>query len=307
MPDSNHQNQQSNNARRVNQSFRHGMSNLPSQIEDEDDGAESIDNPHLRFEDEVMDGVDDVPSDSAYVGASAALAMRAEGPDQLTLSFHGQVYVFEAVSPEKVQAVLLLLGGYEIPSPVSDVVMPSQSQRGHGDLPCRLSMPQRADSLSRYREKRKERCFDKKIRYAVRKEVALRMQRKKGQFTSSKPNPTEMGNRTGAEIPGGDDSQQENLCTHCGISSKSTPMMRRGPSGPRTLCNACGLMWANKGTLKDLSRALAMAAMPQNAPGSPIRLGTNENEGIEPQMRTSGDVPSSSASGGHNDLAVSEQ
>ncbi|GKU97903.1 hypothetical protein SLEP1_g10980 [Rubroshorea leprosula] len=23
-------------------------------------------------------------------------------------------------------------------------------------------------------------------------------------------------------------------------------MMRRGPAGPRTLCNACGLTWANK-------------------------------------------------------------
>lgn len=35
-------------------------------------------------------------------------------------------------------------------------------------------------------------------------------------------------------------------CRHCGISEKCTPMMRRGPEGPRTLCNACGLMWANK-------------------------------------------------------------
>lgn len=35
-------------------------------------------------------------------------------------------------------------------------------------------------------------------------------------------------------------------CTHCGTSSKTTPMMRRGPAGPRTLCNACGLKWANK-------------------------------------------------------------
>lgn len=35
-------------------------------------------------------------------------------------------------------------------------------------------------------------------------------------------------------------------CMHCGISSKSTPMMRRGPAGPRSLCNACGLFWANK-------------------------------------------------------------
>ncbi|KAK0595292.1 hypothetical protein LWI29_005340 [Acer saccharum] len=45
------------------------------------------------------------------------------------------------------------------------------------------------------------------------------------------------------------------VCRHYGISEKSTPMMRRGPEGPRTLCNACGLMWANKGTLRDLSKA----------------------------------------------------
>ncbi|KAK9733813.1 hypothetical protein RND81_04G094100 [Saponaria officinalis] len=31
-------------------------------------------------------------------------------------------------------------------------------------------------------------------------------------------------------------------------------MMRRGPHGPRTLCNACGLFWANKGVLRDLSK-----------------------------------------------------
>lgn len=35
-------------------------------------------------------------------------------------------------------------------------------------------------------------------------------------------------------------------CQHCGISENSTPAMRRGPAGPRSLCNACGLMWANK-------------------------------------------------------------
>lgn len=42
------------------------------------------------------------------------------------------------------------------------------------DFPGRSIQPQRAASLSRFREKRKERCFDKKIRYSVRKEVALR-------------------------------------------------------------------------------------------------------------------------------------
>eukprot|EP00262_Sarcandra_glabra_P010672 TRINITY_DN26012_c0_g1_i1.p1 TRINITY_DN26012_c0_g1~~TRINITY_DN26012_c0_g1_i1.p1 ORF type:complete len:122 (-),score=13.42 TRINITY_DN26012_c0_g1_i1:183-512(-) len=52
-----------------------------------------------------------------------------------------------------------------------------------------------------------------------------------------------------------DDSHQNAICQHCGTSGKSTPMMRRGPAGPRSLCNACGLMWANKGTLRDLSKA----------------------------------------------------
>jgi len=42
------------------------------------------------------------------------------------------------------------------------------------DFPQRLTMPQRMASLSRFREKRKERNFDKKIRYTVRKEVAQR-------------------------------------------------------------------------------------------------------------------------------------
>ena len=46
--------------------------------------------------------------------------------------------------------------------------------QGINDFPGRSIQPQRAASLSRFREKRKERCFDKKIRYSVRKEVALR-------------------------------------------------------------------------------------------------------------------------------------
>lgn len=37
-----------------------------------------------------------------------------------------------------------------------------------------MNMPQRLASLNRFREKRKERCYDKKIRYTVRKEVAQR-------------------------------------------------------------------------------------------------------------------------------------
>ncbi|KAF8404727.1 hypothetical protein HHK36_009616 [Tetracentron sinense] len=255
--------------------------NLPSQIDDEEDGAggESIDNPHIRYEAhaledgdvgaivESMDGVEDVPNDSVYVAGPNLSQPRGDSTDQLTLSFQGEVYVFDAVSPEKVQAVLLLLGGYEIPSGMPGIGLIPQNQRALSEFPRRSSQPHRAASLSRFREKRKERCFDKKIRYNVRKEVALRMQRKKGQFTSAKANfeevPSAASSWNGTYGSGQDDSPQETLCTHCGTSSQSTPMMRRGPDGPRTLCNACGLMWANKGDgLADDSNAGTTGQVP---------------------------------------------
>lgn len=201
-------------------------------------------------------------------------AMLVAGPDnnQLTLSFQGQVYVFDSVSPEKVQAVLLLLGGREVPSTVPALPLTSShDNRGMGAAPQRFNVPQRLASLLRFREKRKERNFDKKIRYTVRKEVALRMQRNKGQFTSSKSNHDESSSAATSwdsnQNWGADGSlppHQEVCCRHCGISEKATPMMRRGPEGPRTLCNACGLMWANKGTLRDLSKAAPPSA--QNPP-----------------------------------------
>lgn len=54
------------------------------------------------------------------------------------------------------------------------MALPRQYSQASGDFPGRLNQPERAASLNRFREKRKERCFDKKIRYTVRKEVAMR-------------------------------------------------------------------------------------------------------------------------------------
>ncbi|KAK1269883.1 GATA transcription factor 24 [Acorus gramineus] len=172
------------------------------------------------------------------------------GGNQLTLSFQGEVYVFDSVSPEKVQAVLLLLGGREIPTGLPSIT--SSSHQGSK----RSNFPQRVASLIRFREKRKERNFERKVRYNVRKEVALRMHRYKGQFASSKSIIEEAAStianwdatqRWGQETrPEASALPKPFRCHHCGISAKSTPMMRRGPDGPRTLCNACGLMWATK-------------------------------------------------------------
>lgn len=202
-------------------------------------------------------------SDGGHPGdPQSGLAVRAQGTNQLTLSYQGEVYVFDTVPPEKVQAVLLLLGGREVPLGMPGVSMQGHHQhKGLSDLPQRLNMPQRLASLTRFREKRKERNFDKKIRYTVRKEVALRMQRNKGQFAPSRPATEERSAvstwenaQPWSNQPGASSAQQEVTCLHCGIGERSTPMMRRGPHGPRTLCNACGLMWANKGVLRDLSK-----------------------------------------------------
>ncbi|XP_075477408.1 GATA transcription factor 24-like isoform X2 [Primulina tabacum] len=241
----------------------------PSQI-----GYDAPHSPHALHDSAgggVMDGVEVVGPHALYDSGLAPVVASAGGDvgaDQLTLSFQGEVYVFDSVTPEKVQAVLLLLGGYEVPTVIPTPGMTPPNHRGLADQAGRSSQPQRVASLNRFREKRKERCFDKKIRYIVRKEVALstyimkssRMQRKKGQFTSSKSVSEEPGSST-ADFDAGQE-ERETLCRHCGISSKSTPMMRRGPDGPRTLCNACGLKWANKGVLRDLSKVPIVAVQP---------------------------------------------
>ncbi|PPR95635.1 hypothetical protein GOBAR_AA25030 [Gossypium barbadense] len=226
--------------------------NIPASIADNDVSASAPANNHqsVSYDAHPLDdgvGVDDVSADPLYVTSTPsdlAIVQRVDGASQLTLSFRGQVYVFDAITPEKFHAVLLLLGGSELTSGPHGVEMSAQNQRVVLDFPRGSNQPHRAASLDRFRQKRKERCFDKKVRYSVRQEVALRMQRNKGQFTSAKK--SEGAHSWGSSQE--DDNLADGICTHCGISSKSTPMMRRGPSGPRSLCNACGLFWANKGT-----------------------------------------------------------
>lgn len=151
----------------------------------------------------------------------------------------------------------------------------------------KMNFPHRMASLMRFREKRKERNFDKKIRYTVRKEVALRMQRNRGQFTSSKSKAEEAtsaitsseGSPNWGAVEGRPPSAAE--CHHCGISAASTPMMRRGPDGPRTLCNACGLMWANKGTMREVTKGPPVPLQIVPAATNDVQNGIVEATGVE--------------------------
>ncbi|KAL9254140.1 GATA transcription factor 28-like protein [Drosera capensis] len=231
-------------------------------VHDDDNGFHNISNGDVLHDDHdagatgMIEAIDaEVLNDQDITDSSVMMLGAGIDSNQLTLSFHGRV-----------QAVLLLLGGREVhPGEHAYPLNSNNCSRGMPGTPQRLSVPQRLASLLRFKEKRKERNFEKKIRYTVRKEVALKMQRHKGQFTSSKFNNDDSSSTTTSwesnpswVTDGSVSQQQESCCRHCGISDKSTPMMRKGPEGPKTLCNACGLMWANKGTLKGLSKGVPL-------------------------------------------------
>lgn len=199
------------------------------------------------------DGVGNYTGVASAIDAGMSYAGDSNTADQLTLSFGGQVYVFDTVTAEKVQQVLLLLGGCELPSgpQPADIAYRSPPAQYPKDYPQRCSDPERAASLRRFYQKKQNRCYEKKIRYDVRREVAVRMHRKRGQFTSKT---SEGSTVSDADDSKQDEGTQETLCNHCGTSSVCTPMMRKGPDGPRTLCNACGLYWAQKGELRHVPK-----------------------------------------------------
>ncbi|XP_043710433.1 GATA transcription factor 24-like [Telopea speciosissima] len=107
--------------------------NNGNDIDDQEDGGGS----------EGLEG--DVPSDHGNLSdPHGSRPSRVHGGNQLTLSFQGEVYVFDSVSAETVQAVLLLLGGHEVPPIVPTlVVTPPQNNanntanRGLSDIPSR--------------------------------------------------------------------------------------------------------------------------------------------------------------------------
>ncbi|KAI4296448.1 hypothetical protein L6164_036405 [Bauhinia variegata] len=213
--------------------------------------------------DMVSNGVEEARVSSGLSGANGCSAQSRTS--ELTIAFEGEVYVFPAVTPEKVQAVLLLLGGHEMSNGVpSTEILQQQDMRGINDPSRGSKLSRRIASLVRFREKRKERCFEKKIRYTCRKEVAQRMHRKNGQFASLKECYNPAGENWDSNSSAPCPESTERRCQHCGISEKSTPAMRRGPAGPRSLCNACGLMWANKGTLRDLTKSGRVSTFEQN-------------------------------------------
>ncbi|KAM3377465.1 GATA transcription factor 19 isoform X1 [Capsicum galapagoense] len=269
------------NSRRVKAGEYEHM-NVPIRVDEYGGGGFEADDISGGGGEEAMSSAEELPLCSLpplvspVVDSGRVLEMPTRmRTSELTISFEGQVYVFPAVTPEKVQAVMLLLGGREMPSyvPSSDSVALQSTKSVDNDVFTTPSISRRTASLIRFREKKKERCFEKKIRYTCRKEVAQRMHRKNGQFASLKEK------TAGDSIDSGDSTAHPEptlrRCHHCGISESATPAMRRGPSGPRTLCNACGLMWANKGILRDTSKGGRRVPFDKSEPETPdVKLST---------------------------------
>lgn len=193
----------------------------------------------------------DLGSQGQIAQPGRANAVQGVQPSQLVLSYQGDCWVFDSVSPQKVESIISILNGQNQEAEKSKGPDPPQApQVVVADSPRPNSQSiQRMISLNRFREKRKERNYEHKVRYSVRKEVAERMSRKNGQFAAKERFLSMNGGMDNTGMTGEMMGKAVANCVHCGTSKDSTPMMRKGPSGPQTLCNACGLMWANKGTL----------------------------------------------------------
>uniref|UniRef100_J3N954 Tify domain-containing protein n=1 Tax=Oryza brachyantha TaxID=4533 RepID=J3N954_ORYBR len=160
-------------------------------------------------------------------------AQQHGGEERLVMYYRGREFVFDSVQPQKIENIILHLNG--------EGMIP-QSIRPHPtNLVRPIAVPENFDrfaALTRYREKKRNIKFITKADYSARRQVALRMKRSKGKFAPT-VGTSEVSLGSGVHRKG------ITFCTNCGESSDATPMMRHGPNGTKTFCNACGLMWAN--------------------------------------------------------------
>ncbi|KAL6654059.1 hypothetical protein ACP70R_007524 [Stipagrostis hirtigluma subsp. patula] len=173
-----------------------------------------------------------------------------EDEERLSMAYQGQTFVFDSVPPQKVETILLLLNGYEI--------APQYARPQLTHLVQPIVVPQdfdRTAALKRYQQKRKSKSDVKKADYSIRREIASRIARRRGKFVGSGKKPDSTAPDAARHFQG--ETTELAFCDNCGESSEVTPMMRRGPNGYRTFCNACGLMWAKTVTKSGSSRVQA--------------------------------------------------
>ncbi|KAF3435171.1 hypothetical protein FNV43_RR22258 [Rhamnella rubrinervis] len=170
----------------------------------------------LQVERDDVDGGREVSINGVEDRTSSGMALSRS---ELTVAFELEVYVFPGVTPEKCCMQ------------VKDAILDF-----HGDLHLLFSSGknEKRDAL-----KRKFDILAKKRLCRGHLDVVVKFASLKESYKA------DAGNWDSSDsIPCPESALRR--CQHCGISEKCTPAMRRGPGGPRSLCNACGLMWVNK-------------------------------------------------------------
>lgn len=88
-----------------------GGDTQPDDIQDDGEhgcggGEDAMENSHIHYQENGVVNGEDVPHSEMYAHGSNLAAVTGNGTaDQLTLSFQGEVYVFDDVSPDKVRTL----------------------------------------------------------------------------------------------------------------------------------------------------------------------------------------------------------
>lgn len=159
---------------------------------------------------------------------------------QLILTYCGETWTFQDVTKAKVDEALRILRSAD---GVGEAGAPSERNRIRStELASTSYEPTRQGVLRRFKEKKKllkEKADRPSQRDpskpTVRQEVAAAMRRVNGQFAR----------------PTGPNGRLHSECVNCHMKASDTPLMRRGPDGSRSLCNACGIIFRKYGELPD--------------------------------------------------------
>ncbi|KAF9927921.1 hypothetical protein FBU30_002759 [Linnemannia zychae] len=95
-----------------------------------------------------------------------------------------------------------------------------------------------------------------------------------------------VGSATGAKKvsnPGSSANSSQKKCGYC--SCTTTPMWRRGPHGPSTLCNACGVKWKHGKIMQDVTESQSDLSSGQN---SGVTISISRSSNPRPSKESSG-------------------
>lgn len=147
---------------------------------------------------------EDIP-DSSSVEQEEEAQLDTVGSEPLTLIYKGEQFSFKDVEQEQLTAILMLLkskargekpdsavpgNSTQVTKNSKDSQLAPVDNKDIGNNTSPTHNQNRQASLMRFREKKRCRTFNKKIRYEVRKQVAKRMVRVKGRFAPFKQEDT---------------------------------------------------------------------------------------------------------------------